>query len=252
MNKDQFEAKPSPVEKPEAERNFPEIEFGIDPNYDKAMCLMFWRKHMRVHDQLLYLLEIEDEAVVRQEIDKFVDEFYQTNRTDIEEKFSEGQEAWAEVADSYFAKVDQMFHSYPWPPALPENQGQYQAMASIWYRFPRDIKHQRFAVPANPNFKYHSAPHVIAHEMLHFITYDYLEKKYGLKPSEHTDPDNTFWQFTENLNVLIENDPIWAEFADGKISKPYPDCQELYEKMKAIWDQNKDIDNLVRQIFNLN
>ena len=125
-------------------------------------------------------------------------------------------------------------------------------MASIWYRFPRDIKHQRFAVPANPNFKYHSAPHVIAHEMLHFITYDYLEKKYGLKPSEHTDPDNTFWQFTENLNVLIENDPIWAEFADGKISKPYPDCQELYEKMKAIWDQNKDIDNLVRQIFNLN
>lgn len=259
MHKDQFEPKPSPIEKPEAEKYIPEIEFGIDPNYDKDICFGFWRRHQYVLDELKYLLDIKDEDIVKQEIDKFVDAFYQKNQADIQEKLVQGQKQWSELADTFFAKVDKIFQSYPWPQALAENQGKYQAMGSIWHRYPRNIKHQRFSIPANPSFKYHTAPHVIAHEMLHFITYDYLEKKYGLQASESKDPknpdnpdyDNTFWQFTENLNVLIENDPMWAEFSDGKVSKPYPDCQELYEKMKVIWDQNKDIDNLVRQIFNV-
>lgn len=252
MNKDQFEPNSSPaIEKPEAKKRLPEIEFGINPSYDKAICLMFWRRHKYVIAELKYLLEIEDETIVKQEIEKFVDEFYRNNQAGIQEKFTKGQEAWSEVADSFFAKVDQIFHSHPWPLATPENQGKYQAMASIWHRFPRDIKHQRFAMPANPSFQYSSAEHVIAHEMLHFITYDYLEKNYGLIPSEARDADNTFWQFTENLNVLIENDPMWAEFMNGKTSKPKLECRELYDKMKVVWDQNKDIDNLIRQIFNV-
>ncbi len=243
----------------EAEKYQPELSFNINPDYDKTMCLMFWRNHVTVHPKLAYLLDIKDEALAKAEITKFVDEFYQSHQSEIEQQVQKGQADWAEVETSFFAKVEEMFHSYPWPPSLPENQNHYQAMGSIWNHFPRNIKHQRFSIPANPEFTRLGANNVIAHEMLHFITYDYLEKKYGLQPSEFRDPknpdnpdyDNTFWQFTENLNALIEDDPVWAEFMDGKKAHIKPECKPLYDKMKVIWDQNKDIDNLVRQIFNL-
>jgi len=90
---------------------------------------------------------------------------------------------------------------------------------------------------------------VVAHEMLHFITYDYLQNKYKLKPSEWSSKNNTFWQFTENLNVLIENEKSWHKINGGAKSNPYPNCVKLYQKMKRVWDKNKDIDNLIEKIL---
>ncbi len=120
----------------EAEKYKPELSFNINPNYDKTMCLMFWRNHVTVHPQLEYLLDIKDEALVREEITKFVDEFYQSHQAEIEQQVQKGQANWAQVADSFFTKVDEMFYSYPWPASLAENQNRYQAMGSIWNHFP--------------------------------------------------------------------------------------------------------------------
>jgi len=78
-----------------------------------------------------------------------------------------------------------------------------------------------------------------------------VQKKYHLKPSESRDKDNFFWQFTENLNVLIENSKMWQPISNGSVSKPYDDCAALYRKMEKIWKKNHDLDNLIVKTFKL-
>ncbi len=248
----------SPIENsgggnPEQEKLPPEIKFGLSKESDINIFLMFWKAGKSVHPDLDYLLEIKDEEQVRKEVEKFVDQFYKSEESGIAEKFQAGQQEWQNLAPIFFDKVNKFFHGYAWP-QIPnkENRDQYEAWGTIWHTYPRQINNQRFAVPVNPKFNTPNMPSVVAHEMLHFITYDYLQKKYGLKSSEAGDADNTFWQFTETLNALIEEDEMWQEFMyNGRQPDRKPECEEMYKKMKPIWDQNKDIDNLVRQIFNV-
>ncbi|MDA3840758.1 MAG: hypothetical protein PF572_06780 [Patescibacteria group bacterium] len=111
------------------------------------------------------------------------------------------------------------------------------------------IEEKEFSFPIN---KPGSSNIVIAHEMLHFITYDYLEKKYKLEPKECHDNDRLFWEFTEAFNLLLENEKYWREIAKYKGTeefKPYMGFDKTYDKMKIIWKKNKDFDNLVREMF---
>lgn len=157
------------------------------------------------------------------------------------------EQKWRRHEKIFFRLVDNIFKKYPWP------KGNYRGYISVFYRFPRFISQKKFAFPTQYNNpKYADIDmRVIAHEMLHFIAYDYLQKKYHLKPGERRDKDNFFWQFTENLNVLIENSRMWQPFSDGLILKPYDDCAALYRKMEKIWRKNRDLDNLIIKTFKL-
>ncbi|MCX6782020.1 MAG: hypothetical protein NTW66_02810 [Candidatus Magasanikbacteria bacterium] len=155
---------------------------------------------------------------------------------------------WRKHEKIFFRLVDKIFKNYPWP------KGNYRGYISAFYRFPRNISQKTFAFPAqynNPRFVNFDLL-VIAHEMLHFITYDYLQKKYHLKPSEHHNKDNFFWQFTENLNVLIENSKMWRPFSGKFVSGPYDKkAAELLASMEKIWRKNHDLDNLIVKTFKL-
>ena len=61
-------------------------------------------------------------------------------------------------------------------------------------------------------------------------------------------------------NILRDNwlkicpgldEEMWQEFMGDHKANIKPECRELYNEMKKIWDKNKDIDNLVKQIFNI-
>ncbi len=155
---------------------------------------------------------------------------------------------WRKHEKTFFRLVDKIFKNYSWP------KGNYRGYISVWHRFPRFISRKIFAFPRqynNPKFV-NVDLRVITHEMLHFITYDYLQKKYHLKPSERYSKDNFFWRFTENLNVLIENSKMWRPFSGGGISKPYDKgAAKLLIPMEKIWRKNHDLDNLIVKTFKL-
>lgn len=131
---------------------------------------------------------------------------------------------WMNVKYLFFEEVARLFSGYPWP-SPPEGQDRYIGNASILGRYPRYISKKAFSFPANPSYPYVGhAVKVIAHEMLHFMEYEYMEKKFGMRPTERDAADNTFWQFTENLNVLIENSDPWRVIRRDFVSMPYPEC----------------------------
>lgn len=175
----------------------------------------------------------------------FIDHYYQKNRKELTENLEKVAKEWSNLEKYFYKQVDKLFYNYPWP------KGEYRGYVTIANMFPRNIAGMHFSFPVDKRlYKNTKLPMiVIAHEMLHFLTYDYLIKMYRLKPSQYSDKNNKFWQFTENLNVLIENDICWRKITGGIKSQPYKDCQKLYSSMEKIWRKNKDLDNLIEKIF---
>ncbi len=226
---------------------YPKIKFIIDLEQEKEVFLSRSKN-------IANFLPVGMSFVLKKEFIKnrnkilnaYLDQYYTDQHQYLTDSIKNTRAKWQKVEKIFFQKVDKLFHNWPWP------KGNYRGYVSIGRMFPRDIKKKIFAFPLR-SFKpgrENLDLRVIAHEMLHFIEYDYLQNKFGLKPSEIHSADNTFWQFTENLNVLIENSKFWREFSLGQ-SRPYPECKKLYKKMEKIWHKNKDIDNLIEKIFTL-
>lgn len=176
-------------------------------------------------------------------------QFYADHQDEIEACATVVKANWDSVEHSFFQDVDQLFLGYPWPKP-PDDRNCYTGYASMLSSFPRNISGKNFSFPAHPLRNWRGrAIRVIAHEMLHFMEYEYMGKKFGLQSSERGSADNTFWQFTENFNVLIENSnfDFWKNTMGE--AKPYSDCQELYDKMKKIWDESHSVDVLINEIF---
>ncbi|MFH1533536.1 MAG: hypothetical protein ABID64_01240 [Nitrospirota bacterium] len=113
--------------------------------------------------------------------------------------------------------------------------------------FPRYVKQKIFFFPHQHRITRFSNK-VIAHEMLHFIFFDYLEKKFNLK--EHSKiknkPDDYIWKVSEVFNNAIED---WKPYNElfKEDPKPYPGTEKMFSKMKKQWQEKQDIDWLLEE-----
>jgi hypothetical protein len=222
---------------------YPKIKFIINKSFDKRPFDHFGPYiKMALPRELGFVLNKNFSFREKEKmLSAFAEHCYQINKKKIQESLKKTNKNWLKVAKFFYQKVDQLFHDWPWP------RGNYRGYPTVWWMYPRFIKLKMFAFPWQNS--YVRANGVIAHEMLHFITYDYLQKKYKIKPSESGSKNNTVWQFTENLNVLIENEKYWHVFTPGSKSQPYDDCKKVYQKMQKIWQKNKSIDKLITRIL---
>lgn len=230
----------------------PKIGFVIDPDAD--VCQIRWRindsSRQAVKDFIAQAVESassKDEACRIAELN--IRRFYNERADEIRARVEIVKADWMTVEHLFYKEVVRLFSCYPWP-RPPEGHDRYIGNSSILGRWPRYISKKTFSFPANPSYPYTGhAVKVIAHEMLHFMEYEYMEKKFGLRSSERNAADNTFWQFTENLNVLIESSDPWKVIRHDFVSRPYPECQELYDRMKDVWDNSQSVDILIHEIF---
>lgn len=224
---------------------YPKLVFRIDLAIEKNFFGIFPNGHNQIIPELKFLYKKEFRQSRKKFLGSYLDNFFDLNKKAIEGNLKETEYEWKKHEKYFYRQVDEIFNNYPWP------KGHYRAYPSLWGMFPRFIKTKEFTFPAFPEkFNKNFSMTVIAHEMLHFIMYDYLSKRFDLKEGERYDINKSFWCFTENFNVLIENEKIWKPFYSRK-SLPYKDCEKYYLLMKKIWDRNKDLDNLIRKFFKL-
>jgi hypothetical protein len=170
--------------------------------------------------------------------------FYRANRAEIKSGLATIREQWGRRQARYYRLINRIFKGFPWP------AGDYTGYVSIYNMFPRNIKKKYFFFP------YLSArispTKVIAHEMLHFIFFDYIKKRYGI------DQDTKFagehqlyvWRVSEVFNDTLENwGPYKKIFKLDKESKPYPGCEKIFRTMKRQWAKSQDIDELLDKWF---
>ncbi len=160
--------------------------------------------------------------VNEKQISIFVNSIYQKNNKIIRKNLDLYKKSWAKLGKDYFVLVSQIFGDYKWP------LGKYIVYLTIWGMHPRFLEDKTFQIPfRHKNEKYINV--IIAHEMLHFIFYDYFYNKF---PQYKSNKYNFFvWNISEIFNNIAQDSPQWIKIFKAK-SMPYPEHKKIVNKLK--------------------
>lgn len=142
---------------------------------------------------------------------------------------------WPKIEGKFYKLIEEIFREHPWP------KGKYIGYASIYLMFPRNIGEKTFYFPYSKD-KWNPLG-TIAHEMLHFIFFDYIKKKYSISEKDEFRGKNPkyVWQVSETFNTVIEN---WKPYKDilgtKEKCKPYPGCEKMFVDMTKQWNKKQD------------
>ena len=215
--------------------------FVKDAKYDNGRNLdwAIFNKYPRLKKQFYKdkYYKIKDEKALR----NFVYGMYRARRETMDFALMKHKNRWERVAPNYFSLVDTLFGGRKWP------RGKYIAFGTIWGMYPRFLEDKTFQIPF-----WHRTPRyvsvVIAHELLHFMFYDYLYKRY---PKYRRSKDDFFvWHISEIFNTIVQNSPAWFGFFKLK-SIGYPEHKKTVARMSRSWYRRSkwNLDALVDEII---
>jgi hypothetical protein len=178
------------------------------------------------------------------ERDKIISEysknFYQVNKDEVTAGFAQVKKQWQKEESRFYKIVGKLFKGHSWPKV------KYTGYVSIFNMFPRNSKEKYFYFPYDG--KKLLPTKTIAHEMLHFIFFDFIGRKYGADQNTEFAGKNPryVWRVSETFNNIIENwRPYKKIFGLEKESKPYPGCEKMFQAMKKQWAKSQDIDKFL-------
>jgi|SRR3989338_1348840 len=178
-------------------------------------------------------------------VKKYINETFDNKKKEIKKAVIGTQKDWKLVEKSYFDLVNKIFKNHPWP------KGKYIGFVSVFRMYPRNIREKTFFFPfshATPKF----SNTVIAHELLHFIFFDYIKNSYGLREnSEIKGKNNNYvWQISEVFNAIIENWESYYKIFKVKTlrQKPYTG-HKYFLQMEKQWKKKQDINYVLDQWF---
>lgn len=169
----------------------------------------------------------------------FVRSVYLKNRKVIRENISLYQKNWLKIEKDYFLLVDDIFDGCPWP------KGKYIVYPTIWGMHPRFLEDKTFQVP----YKYKNERYVsviIAHEMLHFMFYDHIYKKFPKFKNNRYNFD--IWHLSEIFNDIIQNSPSWLKIFKKK-TMAYPEHKKYLPKMRKLWREIQNVDKWLIEAY---
>ena len=176
----------------------------------------------------------------------FVYEIYRAKQVIMDLALTRHKKRWIKVAPYYFSLVGALFNNRKWP------RGKYIAFGTIWGMYPRFLKDKTFHIPF-----WHRAPQyisvVIAHELLHFMFYDYFYTRYQ---KYRKAKDNFFvWHVSEIFNTIIQNSPAWLACFKLK-SMGYPEHEKIVARINyamsrnATWNLNALVNTIIKEVRN--
>lgn len=237
-----------------ATNGLPEIDFIYDPGADADCAVSFLDKYKSeaganflkgFFPEELHLVigntlpNEEKERVIRD----YVGDYYEQNERSLKDRFELIKSDWENIKNKYFVLVVQLFNNHQWP------DGKYIGLGTIFYRYPRFIAKKTFLFPLNHKLE-HYANKVIAHEMLHFMFFDYVYRKYGLSEKSKVPgkEPNYLWKVSEAFDSVIQGWGPYQELFDSN-PNPYPEVAEVYEKMNEQWGKNQNVDALLNKFL---
>jgi len=235
-------------------KKYPKLKFNIDSNKEIEIYFSFLRdgKYRNLDREMKWafynphpkLKILKNKNLSRSKrkkiIQDYVNNYYKKHLSEIRDNTLLIEKQWMKLERKFFTLVDKIFKNYPWP------NGKYIAYPTIWGMYPRDIKNKILWFP----FRYKTINYpimVIAHEMLHFIFYNYLYNNNFRKYKTHK-YDFKIWNISEAFNIIIQNSPEWLKVFKEKC-KLYPEHKKLIQKMKKIWQEKQNIDYLLKKIL---
>jgi len=180
-------------------------------------------------------------------IDPVIDSFYKKIKKELLKSKEKIESKWRKIEDKYFSVASELFDDHPWPGK------NYKAILSVLKTFPRSLKRKEFHVPwrykkvnyGNPqiNEVCNLTPnYVIIHETLHFLFFDFWNKHFKGKL-----PQRVIWDFSEIINVIIQNKEPFFSYGDKVKAIPYPGHIRQYEVLDVLFCKSKSMKDFYKK-----
>jgi hypothetical protein len=227
------------------------IKFKLNKTLDKKLAnsflfqkgggIDFGKRIVKDHPKLSLARGVEVAKQRKKLISDYVDNFYKYHLHQLENAVQRFNRSWRRREKEFFHSVNKIFKNYPWP------KGKYIGYLSIFNCNPRNLQDKTFQV-------YYKHPagvvYVVSHELLHFIFYDYFEKRF--KKDFKKISEEKLWEISEIFNSVLFSFKPLSKFAPKQKGKfDYPDLKNKIKKIKRIWKISKNIDELIRSLLRI-
>ncbi len=207
-------------------------------NLDREMKWAFYNPHPKL--KVLKNKNLSNKEK-RKILRNYLNNYYKKHLVKIKKNTLLIQKQWGRQEKSFFGLVDKIFRNYPWP------KGRYIAYPTIWGMYPRDIKNKVFWFPFEHKMKNYPLV-VIAHEMLHFIFYDYFYRNFPKYKKQRY--AFKIWTISEIFNAIVQNQKEWVETFRQK-SMTYPEHKKKIKIIKNKLRKNWNIEDFLGKIIRL-
>lgn len=225
----------------------PKLKFEINPEKDISVFFDFLRdakydegrnfewailKHYPCFKKF-------DEKTDKKNVEHFIFKYYLKNKSNIDKNIIVYENNWRKIEKDFFNLINKFFSKTKWP------KGKYIAYTTIWSMYPRFLDDKTFQIPAVSRKK-KVINFIIAHEMLHFIFYEYFLNKYKKYRSHKY--DFFVWHVSEIFNVIIMNKPEWQKILKNK-DDGYPEHRKVIKKLsKNDYELDDLIGNIIKEV----
>lgn len=150
----------------------------------------------------------------------------------------------SEIADAWHFREQDFFQLasvYFEPTDFPTEE--YTCYPTIWPLIARDPIAHTVAFPYQKTDE--EACYVIAHELLHEIFFRHFHRKFA-SGNRFDMTDVRLWDLSEVLNVLVMRSSDWQSIFSFP-AKPYPEHEELFNRLRPMWEEKANVDNLIHR-----
>ncbi|MDO8498556.1 MAG: hypothetical protein Q7S44_02115 [bacterium] len=235
-------------------KRFPQLKFALNKELDIWKVVEFFpdvngsggsnaQKMILEAHPALKDLKLLPEEERNNRLKQYIENFYEEHDGYLEGQIDLLNQKWEKVLSLFYTRADKVFKGLKWP------EGQYIAFITISPPCPRFVDNKTFQITMNPEWEW--IP-IIAHEMLHFLFFEYVRKRY-LPELGNTLEDKMneklvgkfiipLWELSEVFNIVVLNSKDFPKEMGGK-SRLYHGLDSYTKIVKSIWKEvDGDID----------
>jgi len=222
------------------------LRFYLNKKLDQRMAEEFLNVHgggidfgegiVKIHPQLKSIKLLRDVAQRKKAIRVYFYNYYRIHRMVMLHKIESVRKVWRKQEKEYITITEDFFGGFRFP------KGKYVAYASVINCNPRFLESKTF------QFFYKKpladAIYTIAHELLHFIFFDFVEKKLK-KETKHLSEDQ-LWDLSEIFNVVVLKSPRYCHIVNQKFVVPYPDHRRYINQFEKAYKNSRNAEEFIR------
>jgi hypothetical protein len=192
---------------------------------------------VKIHPKLKLAKSLKDVAQRKKFIYVYFNNYYRTHKTVMLRKIENVRKVWREQEQKYIIITEDFFSGFRFP------KGKYIAYASIINCNPRFLESKTFQF-------FYKKPlagiiYTITHELLHFIFFDFIEKKF--KKEIKSLSEDQLWNLSEIFNVVMLNSPRYRHIINRQFVVPYPAHRYYLRQFEKACKNSQNAEEFIRQ-----
>lgn len=222
------------------------LRFSLNKKLDERMAVQFLNVRgggidfgdgiVKTHPHLKPVKLLKDAKQKEKAVHLYFNNYYLPNKTAMLRKMESAQKAWSKKEQDFITTTEDFFRGSRFP------RGKYIAYASIINCNPRFLESKTFQF-------FYKKPlagivYTIAHELLHFIFFDFVEKR--LKNETKHLSEDQLWDISEIFNIVVLKSPRYRHIINQKFVIPYPDHRRYIRQFERVYKKSQNAEEFIR------